>query len=110
MLPVFRSRALFPLTAVCLLAAAPGFAALSPWYDRAEQIGAILGSEAIAGALGQRPVDSLEYEGQRSDGTVKWEIESEGCDLDVYLVPSPPEAGMVGKTTYQIREPLEPCR
>lgn len=110
MLPDFRPRALFPLTAACLLAAAPGFAALSPWHDRAEQIATILGSAAIADALGQRPVDSLEYEGQRSDGTIKWEIDGEGCDLDVYLIPQPPAAGMAGKTTYQIREPLERCR
>lgn len=82
------------------LLSTPSHAALSGFYDSAEQITAILESPDVADALRQMPIKSLEHEGVREDGTIGWEIEAEGCDLTVRLRPVPP-AG-IGKTTYNV--------
>lgn len=80
--------------------AAPAHAALSGFHDSAEQIRTILESAEVADALHQAPIESLEHEGVREDGAIRWEIETRRCDLTVYLRPVPP-AG-VGKTTYRV--------
>lgn len=82
------------------LLSSPASAALSGFHDSAEQITTILQSAEIADALHQAPIESIEYEGIRADGAFKWEIETKGCDLDVYLLPIQPKG--VGKTTYQV--------
>ncbi len=78
----------------------PAHAALSGFYDSAEQIKTILDSPEVADALRQLPIKSMERENDRSDGAIKWEIEAGNCDLDVYLRPIAPTG--VGKTTYSI--------
>lgn len=80
--------------------AAPAGAALSGFHDSAAQITTILESAEVADALRQAPIESLENEGVRRGGAIKWEIETERCDLTVYLHPVPPVG--VGKTTYEI--------
>ncbi|WP_112312534.1 hypothetical protein [Pseudogemmobacter bohemicus] len=91
------------------LIALPAFAALPPYYDRVEQIQTILSSEAVADRLGGRPIDSLDYERQESDGSVNWEIDTNGCDIDIWLVPQPMPEGMTGKVTYEVRTPIGRC-
>lgn len=86
--------------ATLLLASTPAHAALSGFYDSAEQIKTIIESAEVADALRQLPIESLEREGVRGDGAIRWEIEAEGCDLTVHLRPALP-AG-VGMTTYDI--------
>ncbi|NGM46318.1 hypothetical protein G5B31_12305 [Rhodobacter sp. SGA-6-6] len=99
--------------ALLALAAAPATAALSGFYDSAEQIGTILGSSEVADALRQAPVDKLEYEGSTADGLLEWEIESRDCELSVYLRAAEPASAdgtpATGKTTYGI-ERIGPCR
>ena len=100
-------------TAAALLAALgglPAWAALSPFYDRAEQIRVLLDDAALADHLGQQPIESLEHEGARADGAQIWDLDSPGCDLTLVLLPQPPAAGMVGKTGYQLELPLPACR
>jgi hypothetical protein len=75
-------------------------AALSGYHDSAEQIQAILASPELADRLKQQPIESLEFDGSASDGTLEWEIETQDCDAHVYLRAIPP-AG-VGKTTYEV--------
>lgn len=75
-------------------------AALSGFYDSAEQINTILASPEVADALRQFPIKSMERDDDRSDGTIKWEIEAGDCNLDVYLAPIKPTG--VGKTTYKV--------
>lgn len=84
----------------------PAHAALSGFHDSAEQITAILESPEIADAVHQAPIESLENEGVREDGAIKWEIETQRCDLTVYLRPVPPSG--VGKTTYRV-EAINRC-
>lgn len=104
-----------PILAAALLAlaAAPATAALSGFYDSAEQIGTILGSSEVADALRQAPVDKLEYEGSTADGLLEWEIESRDCELSVYLraaeAASADGTPMPGKTGYGIAR-IGPCR
>lgn len=86
--------------AALALLSSPASAALSGFQDSAEQISTILQSVEIADALRQAPIESIEFEGTRADGAFKWEIETKGCDLDIYLLPVQPEG--VGKTTYQV--------
>lgn len=93
--------------AALALLATPASAALSGFHDSAEQITAILQSAEVADALRQAPIESIEREGSRSDGAIKWEVETEACDLDVYLTPIKPDG--VGKTTYQV-EVNDLCR
>ncbi|WP_417678878.1 hypothetical protein [Pseudodonghicola sp.] len=85
--------------AVCLLAS-PALAALSPYYDSAEQIGTILSDARIADALGQAPIGAISNTGTRDDGAAEWTIRVQACDLKVYLRPVPPKG--LGKTTYEV--------
>lgn len=90
------------LISVFAVVATPSLAALSGFYDSQEQIQAIFAAPEVADALRQMPVDGLEFKGQRKDGLIKWEVESQDCDLDVLLKPTPPSG--VGKTTYAVSE------
>lgn len=85
----------------------PAQAALSGFYDSGEQIRAILESPAVADAVRQQTIESLEHEGVRNDGAIRWEVETRDCDLIVHLRPVPPVG--VGKTTYQV-EVNDGCR
>lgn len=87
---------------LALLAAAPANAAVSGFYDSAEQISVILGSNQVADKVRQLPIKDLSFEGQRQNGTLKWEVETEHCEVDVFLRAIPPAA--LGKTTYEIAE------
>ena len=94
-------RFALPFLALCLGAAPQiSLAAVSGFYDSAEQIQTILSSAELADQLKQQPIESLEFDGAASDGTLEWEVETEACDLSVYLRAVPP-AG-VGKTTYEM--------
>lgn len=88
---------------IVALAALPAQAALSGFYDSAEQIGVILSSAAVANALHQAPVGAISNTGTRKDGAREWTVRVQACDLKVYLVPVMPNG--VGKTTYTIEIP-----
>lgn len=83
-----------------LLPAGGASAALSGFHDSAEQINTLFQSQEIDAALHGLPVDKVERKGAREDGTIRWEIESRDCELDVWLKPVPPQGP--GKTTYEI--------
>ena len=89
------------LTALALvIAALPAQAALSGFYDSAEQIGTILSSAAVADALRQAPIGHVANTGTRADVAREWQVRTQECDLTVYLKPVPPQG--VGKTTYEL--------
>ena len=97
----FLRPTLFPALALGLFGlAAPASAALSGFYDSGEQIQTILSNGDVANAVGQRPIKGLDFEGTRRDGALEWEVDTEGCDLTVFLIPQAP--GMPGKTTYTL--------
>ena len=93
------------LAAAVLLSLTPtsAFAALSGYYDSAEQISTILNSNEVADALRQAPIGQISNSGTRKDGAPEWTIRTQECDLTVYLVPTPP-AGP-GMTTYSVDLP-----
>ncbi|SEB47200.1 hypothetical protein [Rhodobacter sp. 24-YEA-8] len=103
------SRTIPLAAAVIVLGSLPALAALPPYFDRIEQMQTILASEAVAERLGGRPIDGLEYERHAEDGSVKWEIDTDGCDIDIWLDPQPMPEGMTGKVTYEVRTPVEAC-
>jgi hypothetical protein len=88
--------------------ALPGIAnaALPPYWDRIEQIEAILQSPALSEALHRAPIKSLSLEGTRDDGALIWQLESDTCTLTLHLVPIPP--AQPGPTRYKL-EPPAPC-
>lgn len=88
---------------ILALTTATSHAALSGFYDSAEQINMILGSSEVANALRQAPIDSISNSGTRDDGANEWTITVQECDLIVYLKPVAPDG--VGKTTYQVEVP-----
>ena len=89
------------LTALALvLAAVPAQAAMSGFYDSAEQISAILSNAAVANALRQAPIGHVANTGTRADGAHEWQVRTQGCDLTVYLKPVPSQG--LGKTTYEV--------
>lgn len=94
------------LAAVLALTPTPTFAALSGFYDSAEQISTIFGSTEVADALRQAPIGQISNTGTRKDGAREWTIRVQECDLTVYLIPVPPNG--VGKTTYRLDMP-KPC-
>ena len=96
------TKTLAPALAGLILSAMPASAALSGYYDSAEQIGAILSSSQVADALAQMPVEKLEHERTTSDGMQEWAVESRDCDLSVFLRAVPPAGGAAGKTTYEV--------
>lgn len=85
------------------LAATPAHAALSGFYDSAEQISAILGSTEVGDAVRQAPIGAISNTGTREDGANEWTIGVQACDLVVYLIPTPPKGP--GKTTYSVDIP-----
>ena len=87
-------------TLALVLAAAPAEAALSGFYDSAEQINIILASAEVADALRQAPIGHVANTGTRKDGAHEWQVRTQECDLTVYLKPVPPQG--VGKTTYEL--------
>ncbi len=99
--PMARYLAL-PLAALAL-SALPASAALSGFYDSGEQIGLILGSEAVADAVHQAPIGAITNTGTRKDGAKEWTVRVQECDLKVYLKPILPNGP--GKTTYEIEVP-----
>ena len=94
---------------LCLSVNTPAQAALSPFYDRATQIEALLQSESLADALSQGPIDSLRFMGSDADGSTLWEIVSGACIGAARLQAQPPQPGMVGKTSYQLADFTPSC-
>ena len=92
-------KAIFSSLALAL-ATMPAQAALSDFYDSAEQIDTILSSEAVADALRRAPIGHIANTGTRADGAREWQVRTQECDLTVYLKPAPPEG--VGKTAYEL--------
>lgn len=86
-----------------LLIALPAEAAVSGFYDSAEQIGLILSSEAVADAVHQAPIGSVSNTGTRKDGANEWTVRVQECDLKVYLKPVLPNGP--GNTTYELEAP-----
>lgn len=93
------------LATAALLALTPtsAFAALSGYYDSGEQISTILDSAEVADALRQAPIGQISNTGTRKDGAHEWTIQTQECDLTVYLTPVAPTG--VGKTTYSLDVP-----
>lgn len=96
------------LVVLALLAATPAAAMLSPWYDSAEKISAILQSGAVADAVRQAPIGAVSNIGTATNGNDLWQVRVQGCDLIVELIPEAPPEGMVGKITYTA-QPVGPC-
>lgn len=96
-------RPLAVTLALLALPCLPAEAALSGFYDSGEQIGMILGSEAVANALHQAPIGAISNTGTRKDGANEWTIRVQECDLKVYLKPILPDGP--GMTTYEIEIP-----
>lgn len=92
---IFLAAALSALTS-------PAFAALSGFYDSAEQINAILESQEVANQLRQAPIGHIANTGTRADGANEWEVRTQDCDLKIYLIATP-QTGP-GKTTYVVAE------
>ena len=103
MVPVLRAALL-----LALALPVPAQAALSGYHDSAAKIAAIFASDAIADALRQAPVRSVENTGTAPDGRDEWTIRTQDCDLTVKLTAHPPQDGMAGRTTYTA-EPLGAC-
>lgn len=95
------------ITVGTLAIAAPASAALSGFYNSAEQINQILSSSEVADALRQAPIGMITNSGTRKDGAIEWTITTQRCDLKVYLKPQPPKG--VGKTTYAL-DKVKPCK
>jgi hypothetical protein len=83
-----------------LLAASPAAAMLSPYYDSAEKISAILASAEVADALRQAPIGAISNTGTTPEGHDIWTLRVQDCDLQVHLIALPPEG--VGKVTYKV--------
>lgn len=96
------------LVVLALLAATPAAAMLSPWYDSAEKISAILQSGAVADAVRQAPIGAVSNIGTATNGNDLWQVRVQDCDLTVELIPEAPPEGMVGKITYTA-QPVGPC-
>lgn len=80
----------------------PIAAQASPLSDSVAQINLILASPEVATALGPNAIESVDFDGVTRDGLLKWEIDSRGCDLDVFLAPS-------GDGTSWTVQSLTPC-
>lgn len=88
-------------TALALLSV-PASAAVSGFYDSAEQINTIVESPDIANQLRQAPIGHVANTGTRDDGAIEWEVRTQSCDLKVYLTVIPPKGP--GKATYSIAD------
>lgn len=96
------------LLALPFLIASPAAAMLSPWYDSAEKITAILQSPAVADAVHQAPIGAVSNIGTAENGNDLWQVRVQECDLRVELIPEAPPEGMVGKITYTA-QPVGAC-
>ncbi|MEH7826638.1 hypothetical protein [Gemmobacter denitrificans] len=94
------------LAVLALIAAQPALAALSPYYDSAEKITAILGDAAVADAVRQAPIGAISNSGTTKDGRDIWTVRVQDCDLTVHLTAVLPQGP--GKTTYLV-ELAGPC-
>jgi hypothetical protein len=96
-----KARLILPAIVFALVTGASAFvvdAALAPKYDRLKQFETVL-SEPVLDALGERPIDRVI---RRKNGTfLVWAGE---CFVEVTLNAVPPKEGMVGPTTYEIKE------
>lgn len=75
-------------------------AALSPFYQRRMEFGAILGSEAVVGALMPHgPIDGVEY--VEPD---RYRVKAGPCTLDVLIVDEPLAEGvdMLGARDFKV--------
>lgn len=88
------------------LAASPAQAMLSPYYDSAEKISAILQSAEVADALHQAPIGAIMNTGTAPDGADEWTVRVQECDLVVRLIAVAPDG--IGKFTYRV-EVAGPC-
>lgn len=83
-------------------------AAVSGYYDSAEQIQTIVQDARLADALKQMPIERFEIQpAQANDATRHWRIRSRDCELTVELEAQRP-AGP-GKTTYLVKK-IGACR
>lgn len=96
-------KPLLALAAVLALAPTAAFAALSPFYDSAEQITTILQSTEVGDALRQARIGAISNTGTRADGASEWTVRTQECDLVVYLIAVPPKG--LGMTTYRLDLP-----
>ena len=96
------------LAAIAFASAQPAVAALSGYYDSAEKITAILADGRIADLLRQAPLRAIRQTGTAPDGSEEWTLRTRDCSLRVMVIPQPPKAGMVGRTTYAV-QPAPAC-
>lgn len=82
---------------VLLVSAAPAFASLSPYYDSVRQF-EVLTSNSDAIDIGQA-IQKIEV-----DGPLLYKISGESCNVHVQLKAKVPSGGMVGATTYTIKQ------
>ncbi len=78
----------------------PASAALSGFFDAAEQVQAIMSSTDVSSAMKEMPFDTLEQVRTRDNGDVEWRVQNSECYVIATLKPIPPEA--LGKTTYEV--------
>lgn len=84
------------VTATCLLAASPSFAALSGYWDSSKVIHAILGNAKVADALKQQPIDSVTA---TTDG---YRVASRNCHVDVRVQRTEPSRPAPAQFTLNI--------
>lgn len=95
-------KAMVALAVLGLLGASPAVAAVSGFYDSADQINTILHNGEVADAIRQAPIIEVSRSPKKSaDGFVRWNLRTEGCSVEVALVALPPRG--VGKTRYEVR-------
>ncbi len=96
-----KARLILPAIVLALATGAALFgaeAALAPKYDRLKQFETVL-SGPVLDALGERPIDRVI---RRKNGTfLVW---ANDCFVEVTLNAVPPKEGMVGPTTYEIKD------
>lgn len=93
------------LALVCL--ASPAQALVSPFYDSAEKIMAILESAEVADALHQAPIGAISNTGTFDSGDDEWTVRVQECDLILRLTAVAPQGA--GKATYRVTL-MGPCQ
>jgi hypothetical protein len=89
-----------------LLAALPALAALPPWYQRIEEMRAVLTSGQVAEAFRHRgeeivAVEYVEYDVYR--------VRTENCHMIVRIQSLPMPYGMVGARRFELRHENPEC-
>lgn len=81
------------------------------FHDSAAQINALLQSPAVAAALGNQAVMSMDAIGLRAADVARiWRIGTETCDIRVALLPTTPrQSGSISGITYAVEEPVLDC-